>query len=249
MTSPYRTGAGDRSTCSSCGAPRSSEARVCAGCGAEASAVRCRACFALNPVGRSDCQGCGAALDLEAELAPTLYQCPRCRGPLAILDLGDGALHECPTCGGLFIEHGAMAKLVTEHRAVASPSIPPRAAPPDVEVSYVPCPICCERMNRTVFGRRSGVVVDICKLHGTWFDAHELTAALAFVERGGLEAAEKRALAEADEAQRKAALERRIEEMRGAISRPGQTRLGALLDPRPARTEGLLQLLDVLGRR
>ena len=25
----------------------------------------------------------------------------------------------------------------------------------------MPCPICCERMNRTVFGRRSGIVVDV----------------------------------------------------------------------------------------
>jgi len=248
MTSPYRTGAGDGTTCSSCGAARVSEARACAGCGAEASAVRCRTCFALNPIGRGECQGCGAALDLEAELEPTLYQCPRCRGHLAILDLGGGSLHECATCGGFFVEHASLTQLLTEHRNLPAPSIPPTPAPPPGEVSYVPCPICCERMNRAVFGRRSGVVVDVCKLHGTWFDARELTAALAFVERGGLELAEKRALAEADEAKRKATLDRRLEVMREAVGRPEQTRLGRMIDPQPSRTEGLLDLLDVLTR-
>jgi len=210
--------------------------------------VRCRTCFGLNPIGRGECQACGAALDLEAELEPTLYQCPRCRGHLAILELDAGRLHECTTCGGFFIEHGAMTKLVAERRSLATPSIPPTPAPPPGVATYVPCPICCERMNRAVFGRRSGVVVDVCKLHGTWFDAHELTAALAFVERGGLDLAEKRAAAEAEEARRKATVERRIEEMRDAVGRPAQTRLGRMMDPQSSRTEGLLDLLDVLKR-
>jgi Zn-finger nucleic acid-binding protein len=42
-------------------------------------------------------------------------------------------------------------------------------------------------MNRVNFGRVSGVIVDVCKMHGTWFDAGELTAVFAFAANGGLE--------------------------------------------------------------
>jgi Zn-finger nucleic acid-binding protein len=54
------------------------------------------------------------------------------------------------------------------------------------DVRYLRCPVCHEPMQRMNFGQKSGVVVDACKLHGTWFDAGELDAVLAFVAEGGL---------------------------------------------------------------
>jgi Zn-finger nucleic acid-binding protein len=54
------------------------------------------------------------------------------------------------------------------------------------EVRYLRCPQCQETMSRMNFGKRSGVIVDVCKLHGTWFDAGELDGVLAFVAHGGL---------------------------------------------------------------
>ena len=42
-------------------------------------------------------------------------------------------------------------------------------------------------MNRVNFGKVSGVIVDVCKLHGTWFDGGELTLVVSFVAAGGLE--------------------------------------------------------------
>jgi Zn-finger nucleic acid-binding protein len=53
-------------------------------------------------------------------------------------------------------------------------------------VRYVPCPSCGQLMNRKNFGGESGVVVDVCSAHGTWFDEGELPRVLAFVESGGL---------------------------------------------------------------
>jgi Zn-finger nucleic acid-binding protein len=47
-------------------------------------------------------------------------------------------------------------------------------------------------MNRQIFGRISGVIVDTCKPHGVWFDAGELSAIIDFVERGGLAEARTR---------------------------------------------------------
>ena len=39
---------------------------------------------------------------------------------------------------------------------------------------------------RKNFGRRSGVIVDWCGRHGTWFDPDELERVAAFVAAGGL---------------------------------------------------------------
>ena len=40
-------------------------------------------------------------------------------------------------------------------------------------------------MNRLNYGKRSGVVIDTCKDHGVWFDAHELGAILSWIRKGG----------------------------------------------------------------
>ena len=42
-------------------------------------------------------------------------------------------------------------------------------------------------MNRINFARCSGVIVDVCKGHGTWFDHDELREILEFIRGGGLE--------------------------------------------------------------
>jgi hypothetical protein len=41
-------------------------------------------------------------------------------------------------------------------------------------------------MVRKNFGHTSGVIVDWCGAHGTWFDADELERVAAFVAAGGL---------------------------------------------------------------
>jgi len=42
-------------------------------------------------------------------------------------------------------------------------------------------------MNRINFARCSGVVVDVCKGHGTWFDRDELHEIVEFIRSGGLD--------------------------------------------------------------
>ena len=56
-------------------------------------------------------------------------------------------------------------------------------------VRYVPCPLCAKLMNRINFGKRSGIVLDSCAKHGTWFDADELRRVVEFVRDGGLDRA------------------------------------------------------------
>ena len=39
------------------------------------------------------------------------------------------------------------------------------------------------------FEHRSGVIVDVCRKHGIWFDANKLTQLLDWIRAGGLEEA------------------------------------------------------------
>lgn len=54
---------------------------------------------------------------------------------------------------------------------------------------YVPCPRCRELMTPMQFSRRSGVIIDICRSHGVWFDRDELRRIIEFIRAGGLDRA------------------------------------------------------------
>ncbi|MBC7853201.1 MAG: tetratricopeptide repeat protein, partial [Pirellulaceae bacterium] len=41
-------------------------------------------------------------------------------------------------------------------------------------VRYLACPACHQRMNRKNFGGTSGIIADLCREHGTWFNRGEL---------------------------------------------------------------------------
>jgi Zn-finger nucleic acid-binding protein len=84
--------------------------------------------------------------------------------------------------------------MVTEERAKrdSTPFAPPpvrhaRPGPLETDVRYLRCPECSQPMMRMNFGRRSGVILDACKRHGTWFDAGELERVRDFVCAGGLQ--------------------------------------------------------------
>jgi hypothetical protein len=46
-------------------------------------------------------------------------------------------------------------------------------------------------MSRTNFGRVSGVIIDVCRPHGAWFDRGELGAIRRFLRQGGLQRYER----------------------------------------------------------
>jgi Zn-finger nucleic acid-binding protein len=122
--------------------------------------------------------------------------CPRCQNALVGRRISDVVVHECPECSGVFLDQNAIALVVqdsTNVRAEAVIADLPRAAhspiPPAGAKLYVKCPTCTTVMNRKLFAAKSGVVVDVCRNHGTFFDAGELPAIIDFVLAGGLEKA------------------------------------------------------------
>jgi Zn-finger nucleic acid-binding protein len=143
--------------------------------------------------GSRHCPHCGAAAT-EAETAQlSLLKCPRCQIDMASIKLGAEQMRECETCGGLWLEVAAFGKICAsreEQSAVlggAAPAPEHQTAGHETRIRYVPCPQCRQLMNRINFARCSGVIVDVCKGHGTWFDRDELSEIIRFIHQGGLE--------------------------------------------------------------
>jgi Zn-finger nucleic acid-binding protein len=124
--------------------------------------------------------------------------CPRCKSALVGRRVGDVVIHECPDCEGVFLDENAIGLVVddpgrTRGQALLD-SLPRRkhdVLPGDRKM-YVMCPTCGTSMNRKLFASGSGVVIDVCRSHGTFFDAGELPAIIDFVMAGGLAKASAR---------------------------------------------------------
>jgi len=189
--------------CPYCGNDCPPLVRICPHCDVRLDNVRCQRCYSLQPPGTFACVRCGAALELEPLLDATDAPCPRCRHPLEAGPGDDARIHECPRCGGMFVARDALADILCRAEvggALREASAPgaSEARPARVlgEVRYVECPLCHSSMNRVNFGKVSGVIVDVCKAHGTWFDAGELTRVVAFAAAGGLDRTREREVAE-----------------------------------------------------
>jgi Zn-finger nucleic acid-binding protein len=122
------------------------------------------------------------------------------------------AAAECSSCAGLWLSNASFQQLTDEAATEAANKVwwhdLTKARDPEVErpaekgVRYRPCAECGKLMVRQNFGRASGVIIDICKYHGVWFDADELPRILDWVQSGGLKTAaeEQAARAKRDEA-------------------------------------------------
>lgn len=104
-------------------------------------------------------------------------------------------MRECKKCEGLWVDFAAFEKICADreqHTAVLGPAFPVRT-PKSLsgaelpKAVYVPCPQCGQLMNRINFAHCSGVIVDVCRGHGTWFDRDELRGIVEFIRSGGLE--------------------------------------------------------------
>ena len=180
--------------CPNCGAASSSEASKCQFCGSRLATVACPHCFSMMFIGNKHCPRCGAAAAVAERVEDEPRLCPRCRSEMSSVVIGATNLRQCLTCDGLWVDVGSFEKICADREqqsAVlgAASTIQHDASGKINKVRYVPCPECSQLMNRVNFARCSGVVVDVCKQHGTWFDRDELSSIVEFIHGGGLNSA------------------------------------------------------------
>ncbi len=160
----------------------------------------------------------------------TDHLCPVCQGEhtLTSRKIGAGGVSalECGRCVGLWLGADAFrllaAKAKTEQLTTAGHGAPPSAPlggwQGQAGPVYRTCPICGGLMNRQNYGRRSGIILDVCAQHGVWFDRHELEQVLAWLRRGGAEVT-----AQVEEEERRAHDEKkRVEKLSQPLPPAGQ---------------------------
>ncbi len=141
----------------------------------------------------------------------------------------DATVLDCGGCGGLFLPTSVISALTDPRGSARRLAFPHRDRVPETgAVVYLRCAVCDGLMNRENFGQKSGVIVDVCKHHGIWFDGGEVNAVIAFVERGGVEEAERdrRIQKEVDKARLK---EQLVRERRETHAQPGWGRRRSIL--------------------
>jgi len=159
-------------------------------------------------VGSKHCQRCGAAAAVPEVAEAKDRKCPRCQTDMAYVTVGSNGVHECERCFGLWLDVASFEKICADREQQSAvlgfaSHDPAHAAADTNKVKYVPCPVCSRLMNRMNFARCSGVIVDICKQHGTWFDRDELSRIVEFIHGGGLEASRVREKEEIREERRR----------------------------------------------
>ena len=234
--------------CLMCGAPTSTDLPNCAHCGARLAKVSCPSCFAMIFEGSKFCPHCGSRADRAGVTAGQLLECPKCNKAMGAVQVGDTTLVECIKCHGLWVDNPTFEKICESREEQAAVLGHPmhmqsQGTVKDLKVRYVRCPVCRDLMHRVNFAKCSGVVLDICKRHGTWFDRDELKHIIDFIRTGGMEKARKKEIAELEEARRRAAEARSSEPIKGAM----YTERGYGADPDPldlvSMAGGLLRIL------
>lgn len=211
-----------------CGAPAATEATHCQYCDARLASIACPSCFGMMFAGSKHCPHCGAsAARTQRSDAVTPRHCPRCRVHLEEVTLGATVIQECPRCDGLWVETEAFERICADREqqsAVLGARVKSFDGNRGVAVNYVPCPQCGQLMNRLNFARCSGVIIDFCKGHGTWFDHEELRKIVEFIRAGGLEASRRKEREELAEERKRLQEERlkqdaRADFMGGSVGR------------------------------
>ena len=173
-------------------------------------------------IGSKHCQRCGAAAAVPEVTDAKDRKCPRCRVEMASVTIGSTAVLECERCVGLWVNVSSFEKICADREqqsAVLGAAAHATSAAHEIsKVNYVPCPECSQLMNRLNFARCSGVIVDICKKHGTWFDRDELSRIVEFISDGGLNASRAKEKTEIAEQREQLRQEQRAVDLRSSNS-------------------------------
>ena len=147
--------------------------------------------------GMTHCPRCGADAARTEQGAVADRKCPRCTKALMLVQIGPMPLDECDDCQGIWLDVVQFTRVCADQESQASviqwhTSAAPSLATPRADIiKYLACPQCRKLMNRMNFSKMSGVIIDVCHDHGTWFDRDELYRVVTFIQGGGLDKARR----------------------------------------------------------
>jgi Zn-finger nucleic acid-binding protein len=177
--------------CPNCGGAVQSDRTQCEFCSSRLKTVACPKCLGMMFLGSKFCGHCGErASSVEVLDSEKPGDCPRCKLGLEALMIDSTSVRECARCGGFWTSPQTFEAICADKEKQSavlqfiSTHVAENKAPPPI--TYVPCPDCKQLMNRSNFARSSGVIIDLCKQHGVWFDADELPKIIEFIDKGGL---------------------------------------------------------------
>ncbi len=188
--------------CPRCGGSVPPTDHDCQYCGTALLVRACPRCFARIFHEAQHCSNCGASAVVPARTgadgAAERLRCPRCATDLVGRLIDEVLIDECTGCHGVWVNMTALERVIEERRQARAEQILGSLAPAETSAQpaggamYIRCPECDVVMNRRMFARGSGIIVNVCRNHGTWFDGGELPAVIQFVMKGGLEAAARK---------------------------------------------------------
>jgi Zn-finger nucleic acid-binding protein len=151
------------------------------------------------------CHYCATPITVQGSAGDNTDQsCPACGDTQKLQSRSLGtppvSILECGACGGLWL-HNSVFQLLEQRASSAASSgeirlhqqlrgRPTPGRDPHGRY-YRACPVCGTLMHRRNYGRRSGVLIDLCGEHGVWFDMEELDRIIHWVKAGGLGDARK----------------------------------------------------------
>jgi Zn-finger nucleic acid-binding protein len=185
--------------CPNCGANVSLDSVKCSYCQAVLARSACPSCFGAIFQGMKFCPNCGSHVNRANADAVRNLDCPRCGKALSPSRIGGTRIDECTNCGGIWLDQETFDQICRDaERQEIIPINPNQIEKRELEpVSqsarmYMPCPVCGNLMLRKNYAGCSGVIVDWCRPHGTWFDHQELQQIINFIKSGGLQDARKK---------------------------------------------------------
>lgn len=161
---------------------------------------RCKNCSA--PLDKIFCTYCGARNDVDLDdfkpfnARPLQSRpCPVCHDDMRTIDVGKKVpflIERCDSCYGLFFDKNELEEMI-ETSVKGGKNVDIGLLTELVEnpryvdvVVYRRCPVCKKHMQRKNYGRRSGVIMDVCADHGVWLDPGELRQIMEWVGAGGM---------------------------------------------------------------
>lgn len=187
--------------CPNCGASVTHDCVCCPYCRSTLSVTACPNCFASVFEGMKYCPDCGMAINRSVVSEKKNLLCPKCTLPIKQIAVGQVSLCECGICGGIWLDtetfETLLEKTSDQERILAYDRFQTTESGSQTKQTpwrYMPCPECTELMLRKNFLGCSGVIIDYCKNHGTWFEHKELQQIVKFIQSGGMQVARQKEL-------------------------------------------------------